>query len=42
MLGLHTDDFTVHHPKGVATGHDQMKCLLEPTIRLQLACVASI
>ena len=24
MLGLLTDDFTVHHPKGVATGHDQM------------------
>ena len=24
MLSLHTDDFTVHHPKGTAQGHDQM------------------
>jgi hypothetical protein len=24
MLGLLTDDFTVYHPKGVATGHNQI------------------
>ena len=29
MLALHTDDFTVHHPKGVATGHDQMVVFYE-------------
>jgi hypothetical protein len=29
MLGLLTDDFTVHHPKGVATGHDQMVAFYE-------------
>ena len=29
MLGLHTDDFTVHHPRGVATGHDQLMAFYE-------------
>jgi hypothetical protein len=29
MLGLHTDDFTVHHPRGVVTGHDQLVAFYE-------------
>jgi hypothetical protein len=29
MHGLQTDDFTVHHPKGTATGHDQMVAFYE-------------
>jgi hypothetical protein len=29
MLSLHADDFTVHHPRGVATGYDQMVAFYE-------------
>jgi hypothetical protein len=42
MLGLHTDDFTVHHPKGWPPGTTSSWRSMRPIIRLQSACVASI